>query len=278
MGTAQATATFPSPYELSPNWSGAYIEARSRGIFVQVTAKWGEPTLKLPPPRFRIATGKYAASTWVGIGGQGRYYGSSLPQVGTEQKISAEDPKESSSSQNNSRAFFHWFSAFERTINRVYLDGICVCPGDLVAGMVWVSTQKCVHAFFRHFGTGNITIYCAKAQQDILPNCTKSPVKVAGATAEWIVGRPAQVSGGNVIGEAILFPFPDYGRTTFKHCIAGLATCPGPPTEGAALDGNRYIRLTQTTTKPVQNKLLIVSKPRKLSATSLMVEYVGDQD
>src|SRR5215472_17024712 len=41
-----------------------------------------------------------------------------------------------------------------------------------------------------------------------------SGVTLTGNFAEWIVEDPGQLSGG-------LFPFPNYGLTTFQNCGAG---------------------------------------------------------
>jgi hypothetical protein len=47
-----------------------------------------------------------------------------------------------------------------------------------------------------------------------LPDGTKAKPDIAGATAEWIVERPA------IPGQKTVYNFPDYGHTEFDHCVA----------------------------------------------------------
>ncbi|HEX3350131.1 MAG TPA: G1 family glutamic endopeptidase, partial [Acetobacteraceae bacterium] len=67
----------------SLNWSGAYIEAHSNLVLVQIAGTLTIPTISLP--NNPVIGTKYRLSTWVGLDGQRLYLNASLPQVGVEQ-------------------------------------------------------------------------------------------------------------------------------------------------------------------------------------------------
>lgn len=275
-GAIATTTTYRSPYELSRNWSGAYIEAHNGKMFVQVTALWTVPTLRPPPIRLSPSPSsgvEYHASAWVGLDGQRQYYGSSLPQIGTVETLPT-----TGSGQTSAHAFFQWYADGKVAPDLFYLAGVDVQPGDQVGGMVWVPKPDFVHAFFRNFRTNQITIFEKAAPLVRLPDDTEAPAGIAGATAEWVVEQPSKLLSppDPVDTRPVLLPFPNYGHIKFTHCIGGLAPAPGEPTEGMAMDGTRFIRLLTPLADP--DRFVIVSRPRKICDTKLMLEYAPRHD
>ncbi len=262
----------PSPYELSANWSGAYIEANNRRQFVLIVGRWHVPALALPPPADRVPVAPetvYDCSTWIGLDGQRLYLDASLPQVGTEQSLPT------AGGETTARAWFQWWARDETKLHRRFLDGVPVTPGDDVRCMLWVKHPRRVHAFLHNATTGNIAKVHARAPEVMLADGTLTRPRVAGATAEWIMERPAvpPPPGQPAPPHPPLFPFPQFETTVFHDCIAGLAPHPGPAQSAADLTGQRLIRLVETRHTP--ERIATLSTPTRIDRTSLRTRYGG---
>ncbi len=259
----------PSPSELSKNWCGGYIEPREGRMFVQITGRWTVPDPSLPPLADRVqpeADTIYKCSTWIGLDGQEFYLDSSLPQIGTEQFLPT------SGGLAGARAWFQWWARHETKMHRKYLSGVPVAPYDEVSCMIWVKDPERVHAFFRNHTTGKIApVTNARSPAVKLPEGPEMHPRVAGATAEWVMERPAIPVAGLAPppSELQLYPFPQYDPLLFHDCIGGVARVPGPPEEAAVLSGTRFLRLIEARRNP--QRLAIISMPAKTNDISLQV-------
>jgi hypothetical protein len=100
--------------------------------------------------------------------------------------------------------------------------------------------------------------------------------KISGATAEWIMERPAILHHPHQ-----LYPLADYGRMEFSGCYAAeanpaLPNWPQVVGTSQKLDGERLIRMYDVLPNP--NRTRFISMAQKTSKTSAVVSYGGFRD
>ena len=172
--------TTPARREASLNWSGAYITPRNGQQFTEVHATW-----KIPPvaaPASMPGTAEYRSSIWIGLDGQRRYFDSSLPQLGTAQFVNA---------PATAPPFHTWCQWWLRDNPQTYVPAILsvgVAPGQRVMASLRVLNETQVHGIIKNRTTGEILPFTMDAPTD---TSSGMQVKISGATAEWIVERPA---------------------------------------------------------------------------------------
>jgi hypothetical protein len=192
--------------QTSLNWSGAYIAPRDGTVFSSIWGKFQVPTPNQPPGGG--AGEKYSSSTWIGFDGQRRYYRSTLPQIGTAQNI---DP----STGVPTRSFFAWWQWWVRDVSSqrypITLTSPTIHAGDLIMCFMQVADDRAGVSFvITNLTTGRaVQFFQASPQID-----GASPFKVPGATAEWVMERPADAPNPT------LLQLPDYGTVDFRNCGA----------------------------------------------------------
>ena len=169
--------------QTSLNWSGAYITPRDGTVFSSIWAKFQVPTPNLPPEG--AAGEKYHSSTWIGFDGQRRYYRSTLPQIGTAQNI---DP----GTGVPTRSFFAWWQWWVRDVLDqafpIKLAAPTIHAGDLIMCFMQVADDRAGVSFV----ITNVTTGRAVQFFQAAPLTDRGvPFKVPGATAEWVMERPA---------------------------------------------------------------------------------------
>jgi Peptidase A4 family len=253
-------------FETSSDWSGAYITANEGKQFVQIWGMWKIPgNLKVPPLRFQGPPGvDYICSNWIGLDGQRFYLDSSLPQIGT---LSQLQPDGSTTVQ----AWTQWWARYNSATTPVPLP-LPVAPGNLVLSVLTALDPRTVVLAMVNLSTLNAMAVTATAPTVQLPpyNTTATP-EIAGATAEWIVERPA------IPGQTTRYNFPDYGETEFDFCIAVEGASVGIASlltwTPQVLRGARLIRMFDVLPDPTRTAF--ISMPRKLNDTAVGVAYGG---
>ena len=258
-------------FETSLNWSGTYITANRGKEFVQIWGIWTIPSnLRLPPDPFKGPKGiDYVCSNWIGLDGQRRYLDSSLPQIGTASTLQANGTV-------TAQAWTQWW-ARERGINNTPPTPLPppfnVAPGDQVMAVLTVNDPRTVTCVMVNLSTQppTATSVNATAPSVQLPGGTTAIPEIAGATAEWIVERPA------IPDQQIFFNFPDYGRTGFDLCMGVegdgveiLSLFGGSPQD---LQGARLIRMYDRLKDP--RRTAFISMPERTSDTALQISYGG---
>lgn len=194
--------------QTSLNWSGAYITPRDGTVFSSIWGKFQVPTPNQPPGGG--AGQKYRSSTWIGFDGQRRYYRSTLPQIGTAQNI---DP--STSTGVPTKSFFAWWQWWVRDVsNQAYpitLTSPTIHAGDLVMCFMQVADDRAGVSFVI---TNLTTSRAVQFFQAAPPTGAGQPFKVPGATAEWVMERPADAPDPTPL------QLPDYGTVDFRDCGA----------------------------------------------------------
>ena len=170
--------------EASLNWSGAYITPRNGQQFTEVHATWEIPLVAAPAGM--SGSDEYRSSIWIGLDGQRRYFESSLPQLGTAQFVNA---------PATAPPFHTWCQWWLRDNPQTYVPAILsvgVAPYDRVMASLRVLSETRVHGIIENRTTGAILPFIMDAPTD---TSSGMQLKVSGATAEWIVERPADESG-----------------------------------------------------------------------------------
>lgn len=249
-------------YETSRNWCGAYIAANDYKVFVQVSGEWTVPEPS-PPPKAK--PGEYTCSAWVGLDGQRRYFNSSLPQIGTWQKVTL---LTDGTKQFETFAWFQWW-AKDYENNRPYrINSVPIAIGDKVGCIVRVWERSVAYVAILNFSTRRFFRKKIRA-----PIVRMRRPEISGATAEWIMERPAILKTPDQ-----LYSLADYGQLEFSSCYAAEAS-PAEPNwphvvgTGLKLDGERLIRMYDVLPNP--NRTQFISMAQKTSETSAVASYGG---
>ncbi len=259
---AAVNITSATRYETSQNWCGIYIEPNDYKVFVQVSGVWIVPEPSPPP---NAEPGDYTCSAWVGLDGQRRYFNSSLPQIGTWQKVTLLDDG------TKEFEFFAWFQWWARDYpnNRPYpIPHVPIAAGDRVGCIVRVWEPSVAYVAILNFSTG--LFFRKKIQAPVVRS--RQP-KISGATAEWIMERPAVLNHPQQ-----LYTLADYDQIEFSSCHAAEAN-PAEPNwpqvvgTSQKLDGERLIRMYDVLSNP--NRTTFISMAQKTSETSASVSYGG---
>src|SRR5437879_9620697 len=200
--------------EKSLNWCGAYVAAKEARTFTEVHADWKVPQPEAPTQQGSgaVLDGDYRSSTWVGFDGQRRYLNSSLPQIGTAQEVVVVDGQPT----RKIYAWVQWWVSDHRSVP-VVLSSLPIHADDEVTCSMVVMNRTTVRFYIKNQTTGAFVAPFEQSAPLFHPPDGRDPVQleVSGATAQWIVERPAALTPGHA-----LFELPNYREVTFSNCYA----------------------------------------------------------
>ena len=200
--------------ETSLNWSGAYIKPTHASRFTEIHGAWIVPTPSLPkgPKNQPLPSGSYRSTTFIGLDGQRRYFGSSLPQIGTASLIDVDAKGKTS---KRTYAWWQWWVRGQH-LPEHSITSVPVSPGETVLCSLVVISPTIVRLSLKNQETGKffgpVDVPAPYADR---PNLPRVQVKVTGATAEWITERPTSFDEKHS-----LYELPDYGEIRFSDCHA----------------------------------------------------------
>jgi Peptidase A4 family len=257
---ADRSGTSPSPgTEFSGNWAGAYIAPRDGRQFTEIHGQWVVP--EVTAPSGTVGTPELRSSTWIGLDGQRRYFDSTLPQVGTAQFLN-------SSVDRPYSAWWQWWMRDNPETFYPCVTTLPVKPGHRIMASLRVLDEKQVHVLIANRSTGEMY---PPFRIDAPTGRARRQAKVTGATAEWIVERPADPVTGP-------FGLPDFGQVTFEVCFAisaRLSPGGGPgPGRLETLDGARLISMYKVERAP--SRRVTIAKPMRLKDDGLRTTFVND--
>jgi hypothetical protein len=253
--------------ESSRNWSGLYITPRDGRMFTEVHGEWTVREPKYPgaggPPE------QYHSSTWIGLDGQRAYHHSSLPQIGTEQYL---ESGTGGAATPRMRTFWQWWSK-ELPGQSLPLSAP-VNDGDTVMAALVLLSNTVVKFILKNLSTGDVV-----TPFDVAPPLASVPLKVSGATAEWIVERSTDPYSGNIR------EFPKFDDTfDFTCCRAVSALTPTGLGRDETLIGARRISMQRVAYSPAPERLartVTIARPNTIVAPwgeqhehEFKVEYV----
>jgi hypothetical protein len=258
--SAELLVTTTARREASLNWSGAYITPRDGQQLTEVHATWEIPLVAAPAGM--PGSAEYRSSIWIGLDGQRRYFDSSLPQFGTGQFVNAPAP---------AQPFHTWCQWWLRNNPQTYIPAILsvgVAPGQRVMASLRVVNETRVHCIIKNRTTGVILPFTMDAPTDKVSGIQ---VKISGATAEWVVERPAEEHTGEP------YELPNYNTVPFTNCFALSAKMPvgGVPGPGRerTLDGARLIRMYKIERNP--SRTVVISKAERPDVDQFKTLYVN---
>ena len=233
-------------HQSSPNWSGAYIAPRDGRIFNEVYGAWQVPTPSPPAPAVPIGLHEYRSSTWIGLDGQRRYYHSSLPQIGTAQFIAVDAGVAAAPTYS---AWWQWWVRNDFSQPPVTLE-LAVKAGDLIKASVTVEDdRRGVRFMIKNVTTGDtVGPFIEQAPPQAIP------LTVSGATAEWVMERPA------VWPTDVLYELPNYNTVLFNDCFAMAASPGGGPIKERRLQGAKLIDMHEVRRNPQRTAKISVAK------------------
>ncbi len=184
----------------STNWSGAVAYRPSTEPLVTVSGQWIVPSVSPPQSAWNgkaYNDGTYKCAVWVGLDG---WNGTKdVLQAGTTSEVDVSGGKVTGTS------FFAWVEWFGNLW--IPESDFPVNPGDSILCTV------CAPTFGNNFG---VAIFLNQTTGQTAPYQIYPPpsTTLSGNVAEWIVEDPGDAAG-------VLYPFPNYGLTTFRNCSAG---------------------------------------------------------
>ncbi len=233
-------------HQSSPNWSGAYIAPRDRRIFNEVHGAWQVPTPSPPAPAVPIGLHEYRSSTWIGLDGQRRYYHSSLPQIGTAQFIEVEAGV---AAEPTYSAWWQWWVKNDFSQPPVTLSLAVKAHDAIMASVIVDGDRQGVRFMIKNVTTGHIV---GPFGESAPPQAI--PLKVSGATAEWVMERPA------VWLSDVLYDLPNYNTVLFNNCLAMAASPRGGPIKERRLQGAKLIDMYEVRRNPQRTAKISVAK------------------
>ena len=219
-------------YESSRNWSGLYITPRDGRMLTEVHGEWTVREPSLPPGGH--PPDLFHSSTWIGFDGQRTYHHSSLPQIGTEQYLEVVG----GATVATTRTFWQWWSK-ELPGQSLPLP-LPVNPDETVMCALVLLSNTVVRFIIKNRCSG-----LALSPFDVTPPPASVPLRVSGATAEWIVERSTDPDTG------VLQELPRFEETfDFSCCGAVSALTPTGLGRDETLIGARRISMQRVADTP----------------------------
>jgi hypothetical protein len=256
-GGSTSAALGRSHREASSNWSGAYITPKYGEMFTQMAALWYVPTVTPPPGG--SPTAAYGSSTWIGLDGQRSYFNSTLPQIGTAQFYNLPGLLGSTT-----EAWVQWWPLCPVTLT------MKVVPGDLMSAWLVVTSYTKVQFVIVNVSRLKYTPFELDAPLVSMPPQVPLAVQasVSGATAEWVMERPAVCPDPNPM------TLPSFPPVQFYACLAASAREPGAPIRVQTLVSPKLIRMFSVEENPHRAVTrAVATRPDLLDLTSATVTY-----
>jgi Peptidase A4 family len=259
--SSDAVVASAGHFEDSLNWSGAFLNATLGRTFRQIHGRWTVPTLQPPPGQ---TAPSYECSCWIGLDGQRRYVNATLPQCGTDHVLEVGGTGMTMSCH----AWIQWWAPNDPSTTPVPVAGFPVNPGDRIRAVLTVLDSSNVLCNLINDSTHPPTIVPVTVTAPTIPGQGMTQYKISGATAEWVMERPAVIDHPDQ-----LQPFPNYGTTIFTGCVADEAHSGGSSPILRTLATSRFIRMYEVRFNP--QRTAFISMPHRIADSAFRVNY-GD--
>lgn len=243
----------------SLNWAGPVVLANRGERYSIVGGSWRAPAALVPAVATPTVASEYRASVWVGLDGYRRFT-LGLPQIGTTHAV------KTNGAPVTPEAWFQWWVRNQNYGPVTLTPPIPVAAGEEILAMVAALTPA--------LGVMLLPSQTAPGGHHAIvlllaPTVNGAFVEIAGTTAEWILERPTELGG------TALYALPNFERTVFEECAAGLQFAPSflTPARQRLLHGVRLVRMLDRL--PASWRSVVVAPAGKLSATSAEVAYRG---
>jgi hypothetical protein len=238
----------------SRNWSGGYITPRDGRMFTWLYGEWTVPPVSAPATA--LAGSFFSSSTWIGLDGQRRYLHSSLPQIGTAQTAIAAQPPQPPTT---------WFQWWARDQPNCFVTlPLTVSPNDRVLALMVVLNATQVSFSMLNVNTATLLLpFTVTAPTTSLA----IPLRVSGATAEWIMERPADCATGD------LYDLAAFSTVNFVNSVAISERSPASFTGRAEnVVGARLIDLFTVEQNPY--RAVVISRADRINTNEITATFV----
>ena len=249
--------------ESSLNWSGAYVTPRDGRMFTEVHAAWRVPGVRRPAdqgsadgPRALVESSQsseYRSSTWIGLDGQRRYFNASLPQIGTSQFVGVSGI--GSVTKTPPGVWWQWWLKDAANPLPILLP-LPVRVGDLIMASIFIENPTQVKFLIANHTQGIVcTPFIETEPTSYLGEYgPPGPVRVSGATAEWIMERPT-----NWVTKEI-FDLPDYDAVNFEDCHVMTGRAPKVDEREERPFGARLVTMFDIRNNPYRSTKVSVAR------------------
>jgi hypothetical protein len=222
----------------SLNWSGASVVARNGQMFTDVVGAWRVPTVSVPAI-VPVGVTDFRSSTWIGLDGQCGYLNSTLPQIGTAQRVTRVGAVDTVTTY----CWLEWYPE----IKEVTIPGLTVNAGNRMAAWVRVipgfppGAPMAVRMLIVNLSISPkpYAVFQVPVPAISWPpgSAVKLQPKVAGATAEWVMERPTNPD------THLPRELPHFTPVEFDPCFALTAPDPSGPRRLARFAGVNLIQM-----------------------------------
>jgi hypothetical protein len=223
-------------------------------MLIWLYGSWRVPAVA--PPAGAPAGSEYRSSTWIGLDGQRRYLHSSLPQIGTAQTAITGQPPQPPTT------WFQWW--LRNQVTPIVTLPLSVSTHDLVRCLMIVLNDTQV--LFTMLNVSTATLLLPFIVDSPIDPTIAAPLRVSGATAEWIMERPRDYLTGS------LFGLPAYGTVRFLDCLAISDKTPLALTgRGENVVGARLIDMFDVGQNPT--RAITISEAARIGTSELTTTY-----
>jgi len=212
--------------DTSTNWCGAYVTAHDGRIITEIHGSWKVPQVDVPSGvgLNELELGEeLRCSSWLGLDGQRGYLNASLPQIGTSHFVQ----KGLSLATAVHGVWWQWWLRGVPNPPPIKLPlkvrpGTDDRPGDEIMASLFVVDSTHVIYLIANHTTGEVCtpFKVLEPSAYLAPDLPGRPVRVSGATGEWITERPVNWT----TGRSDRLPF--YGQVYFEDCHIVLGRAP----------------------------------------------------
>ncbi len=177
-----------SRFVSSPNWSGVTVDTTRGRTFTQIYGDWIVTSVDRPPGE---GDGTFQCASWIGIDGARHYLNATLPQVGTLETLTV--GQSGVKKTLLLQAWTQWWAPNDPDAGPVFIKNFPLEVGSQISAVMTVISRDCVICNLVNRSTSPPTIVSIKMTA---PRIRSGPplerYSVTGATAEWVLERPAR--------------------------------------------------------------------------------------
>jgi hypothetical protein len=256
--------------ETSLNWSGAYVTSFGGRMITEVHGSWDVPWVKPPPGQDLGAPDwpkRFRCSTWLGLDGQRRYFNASLPQIGTSQFVKVTG-NGGDMFTTEPAVWWQWWLRDAQNPLPIRLPLPVKACDEVMASLFVVDATHVTLLIANHSQGIVCTPFMEPEPTLYLPAPVQAgPVRVSGATAEWVTERPT-----NWVTKE-LFELPDYGTVLFRDCHVVTGPAPNLDARVEEPHGARLMNMYRRADYPDQ--AVTVSVARRSGRHDFTTSYLG---
>lgn len=260
--------------DTSVNWCGAYVTAHDGRIITEIHGSWKVPRVDVPDG-IQVTELKpheeLRCSSWLGLDGQRGYLDASLPQIGTSHFVKR--LKEGVGREPRLGVWWQWWLRGVPNPPPIKLPLEVEAGDEIMASLFVVNSTHVKYLIVNHTKGVVCTPFKETEPSSYLsgilgtPPLADIPVRVSGATGEWITERPVNWT----TGEPDNLPF--FEDVVFEDCHVVLGRAPNVDEWEEQPLGTQLINATSVD-KDVSRTVMVVRAERRGPGT-FSTSFIG---